>query len=254
MSTTVDTAARFLVAARRARRPGERMPEAIRPADADTAVAIQQRVTELLGFEVGGWKCSVPTAPRPIAMAPIYAPTITSAVPCPILPIAGKARIEPEIAFEMARDLAPRDAPYREAEVRAAIRTPRLVLELMGPRYIDPTAASFPELLADGIANQGLFVGPAVEHALDLVLDSFPIVIEGNGRPLHSVQGKHPDGHPLKPLVWLASYLATRGEGLRAGQIVTTGSYCGVVDLPLDTPLTVRFGDIGSLTVNFEAS
>ncbi|HEY1459520.1 MAG TPA: 2-keto-4-pentenoate hydratase [Casimicrobiaceae bacterium] len=253
MNTTVDTAARFLVAARRARRPGERMPEALRPADAETAVAIQQRVTELLGLAVGGWKCSVPTPPRPIPMAPIYASTITSAMPCPILPIAGKARIEPEIAFEMARDLTSRDAPYSEAEVRAAIRTPRLVLELMGPRYIDPTAATFPELLADGIANQGLFVGPAIECALDFALDSFPIIIEADGTALHSVQGKHPDGHPLKPLVWLANYLSKRSDGLRAGQVVTTGSYCGVVDLPLHTLLTVRFGEIASLSVEFSA-
>ena len=44
------------------------------------------------------------------AMAPIYAPTIFASSPCPILPIAGKARIEPEIAFFMGRDLPPRAA------------------------------------------------------------------------------------------------------------------------------------------------
>ena len=58
---------------------------------------------------IGGWKCSVPTTPRPVAMAPIYAPTIFSASPCPILPIGGLARIEPEIAFLMARDLPRRN-------------------------------------------------------------------------------------------------------------------------------------------------
>ena len=26
---------------------------------------------------------------------------------------------------------------------------------------------------------------------------------------------------------------------------VTTGSYCGIVDVPLDEPLTVTYGDLG---------
>jgi 2-keto-4-pentenoate hydratase len=251
ITTAIDAAARFLVAARQSRRPGERIPDAARPNDIDTALAIQKRVTELLGMPIGGWKCSVPTGPRPVAMAPIYAPTIFSISPCPILPIGGLARIEPEIAFLMARDLPRRSTPYSDADVRAAIRAPHLVLELIGPRYADPTAAAFPELLADAIANHGLFVGPAVPGALGHALDTFPIAIDAGGKSLHAVQGKHPDGHPLKPLVWLANYLAENGNGLIAGQIVTTGSYCGVVDVPLGTPLRVRFGDLGTLSVEF---
>jgi 2-keto-4-pentenoate hydratase len=250
-TAAIDTAARFLVAARQARQPGERIPEACRPADVDTALAIQKRVTELLGLPIGGWKCSVPTSPRPVPMAPIYAPTIFASSPCPILPIRSKARIEPEIAFVMARDLPRRATPYSEAEVRAAIRAPHLVLELIGPRYSDPATASFSEQLADAIANHGLFVGPTVPNALDHPLDVIPIAIDAAGESLHAVQGKHPDGHPLKPLVWLANYLAQRGEGLTAGQIVTTGSYCGVVDVPLDTPLSIRYGELGALSVKF---
>jgi 2-keto-4-pentenoate hydratase len=61
--------------------------------------------------------------------------------------------------------------------------------------------------------------------------------------------GKHPDGHPLRPLYWLINYLAERGEPLRAGQIVTTGSYAGVLEVPLDTPLTFKYGDFGSLSL-----
>ena len=36
---------------------------------------------------------------------------------------------------------------------------------------------------------------------------------------------------------------------LRAGMIVTTGSYCGVLDVPLDTPLTFTYGDLGTLAM-----
>jgi len=254
MTATTDAAARYLVSARRSRTPGERLPEAWRPADVEAALAIQRRVTELLALPIGGWKCSVPTAERPAIMAPIYAPTIFASSPCPILPIAGMARIEPEVAFVVGRDLPPRDQPYTDTEIRAAIREPRLVLELIGPRYADPASASFPELLADGIANQGLFVGPAIPDALKHPLDAMPIAIDVAGAAPHAVAGRHPDGHPQKPLLWLAKYLAQHGTGLSAGQIVTTGSYCGVVDVPLDTPVTVRFGDLGALSARFAAA
>jgi 2-keto-4-pentenoate hydratase len=246
-----DAAARHLVAARASRRAGERLPEACRPADVADALEIQERVREFLGVAIGGWKCSVPSAAREIAAAPIFASTITSNSPCAILPIEGKARIEPEIAFVIGRDLPSRATPYSEAEVRAGIRETRAVLELIGPRYADPAAVSYPEFLADSIANQGLFVGPVVVDGLALPLAAFRITIDTPKRQLLVRDGEHPDGHPLRPLVWLANHLASRGAGLTAGQLVTTGSYCGMVDVPLDTPLVVAFGDFGRLSVQF---
>jgi len=246
-----DAAARHLVAARASRRPGERLPEACRPADVADALEIQERVREFLGVAIGGWKCSVPSAAREIAAAPIFASTITSNSPCTILPIEGKARIEPEIAFVIGRDLPPRATPYSDAEVRAAVRETRTVLELIGPRYADPAAVTYPEFLADNIANQGLFVGPVVADRLELTLEAFRISILTPNRSQLVRDGEHPDGHPLRPLVWLANHLASRGAGLTAGQVVTTGSYCGMVDVPLDTPLVVAFGDFGRLSVQF---
>ena len=38
---------------------------------------------------------------------------------------------------------------------------------------------------------------------------------------------------------------------IEPGQIVTTGSYAGVLELPLATPLDIRFGDLGTLSVQF---
>ena len=246
-----DAAARHLVAARASSHAGERLPEACRPADVADALAIQERVRELLGAAIGGWKCSVPSAAREIAAAPIFVSTITSNSPCTILPIEGKARIEPEIAFVIGRDLPARATPYSEAEVCAGIRETRAVLELIGPRYADPAAVSYPEFLADSIANQGLFVGPVVVDGSELPLAAFRITIATPKRQLLVRDGEHPDGHPLRPLVWLANHLASRGAGLTAGQVVTTGSYCGMVDVPLNTPLVVAFGDFGRLSVQF---
>ena len=45
----------------------------------------------------------------------------------------------------------------------------------------------------------------------------------------------------------LAARMAMAGTPLRAGMIVTTGSCCGVVDVPIDTPLSFEYGDVGTL-------
>jgi 2-keto-4-pentenoate hydratase len=249
-------AARHLLAARRARQSGPRLAESCRPTELEDALCIQRRVQQLLGAETGGWKCSAPTAERAISCATIFASAIARASPCPVIASGGVVRIEPEIAFVLGRDLPHRAAPYGEAEVCAAIAETRLVLELLDSRYADPAAATFPELLADHVSNQGLFVGPVLPDALRRELDGFAIAVEVPHATLHERAGRHPDGHPLRPLVWLANFLASRSEigALKAGAIVTTGSYAGALEAPIGTPLRVRFGNLGEIGVELAAA
>jgi len=244
-----DAAANLLVAARKSGRPGARLPEALRPTDVDSAFAIQRRVGEMLGERVGGWKCSVPNGAGQLNVARVLASTITRTLPCAVVTTGTTAKIEPEVAFVMARDLPQRDTPYSESEVRAAISQTRFVLEIIGTRYADPAAASWHEMMADSMQNQGLFVGPLVPGGLDAALASFPVTVSGARGALSTHAGRHGDGHPLRPLYWLANFLAARGEGLAAGQIVTTGSYAGAIEVPLGEPLTVTFGELGAISV-----
>lgn len=249
---TIDAAALHLLAARRHRRPGPRMPGSCRPDGLEDALAIQRRVALLLKEPIGGWKCALPAADRMIA-APLYAETIRTSSPCAVPAHDAHARIEPEIAFVLNRDLPPRAAPYTEADVREAIGETRLVLELMGSRYEDPMSVPFPEMLADSANNYGLFIGPVVANGLERKLDAFALSIASPAGAIMARNAEHPDGHPLQPLVWLANWLRTGGggwgTGLASGQIVTTGSYAGALDVPLATPLTFTFGDLGKLEV-----
>ncbi|HVP89398.1 MAG TPA: 2-keto-4-pentenoate hydratase [Casimicrobiaceae bacterium] len=245
----MDQAAQHLVAARRAGQPGARLPESCRPIDLADAIAIQRRVQGLVKAATGGWKCSLPTPERAIACAPIFAASIRRDCPCPVVAHGSTVKIEPEIAFVLGRDLPPRANAYSEGEVRAAIAETRLVLELLDSRYADPAAVSFPEILADQVNNQGLFVGPVFAGGLAAPLEGFPVAVEASARTLHFRGGRHPDGHPLRPLVWLASYLAQQESGLAAGTIVTTGSYAGALEVPVGTALTVRFGELGAIAV-----
>ncbi len=250
--SALEAAALHLLAARRHRRPGPRLPVGSRPTTDKDALAIQRRIALLLDEPIGGWKCSLPT-PDKTLVAPIYEGTIRRTSPCAVPVYQTYARIEPEVAFVLAHDLPRRSRPYTDDDVRAAIGETRLVLELMGSRYADPAALPFPEMLADSANNYGLYVGPVVQHGLDRSLDAFPLAIHGPAGAILARDGAHPDAHPLRPLTWLANWLGTNSagwkQGLTAGQIITTGSYAGALDVPLATPLTITYGDLGKVEV-----
>ena len=248
--TIDDAAATELARRRRDGRRGPRLDPALRPVTLTEAFAVQHRVALRMGT-IGGWKCSLPAGDRMTA-APIYLDTLHRGAHATVFARGSMAQIEPEVAFVLARDIAPRQSPYEPDEVVAAIGEVHLVLELLGNRYDDPASVPFPEMLADGANNEGLVVGPVLERGLTLPLEAFAVQITGAGGFHLERAGRHPDGHPLKPLVWLANFMSERGERLRAGQIVTTGSYAGALEVPLATPLTVVFGTLGTMHVTLD--
>ena len=248
--TIDDAAATELARRRREGRRGPRLDQALRPITLTEAFALQHRVAVRMGT-IGGWKCSLPAGDRMTA-APLYTGTIHRGAHATVHARGAMAQIEPEIAFVLARDLAPRSKPYDEDDVTAAIGETHLVLELLGNRYEDPASVPFCEMLADGANNEGLIVGPVLEKALAQPLDGFAVGVTGIGGFHLERAGRHPDGHPLKPFLWLANFMRERGERLRTGQIVTTGSYAGALDVPLATPLTVTFGTLGTMHVTLD--
>jgi len=75
----IQEAAQFLVDARIRGVRVSNIPAEYRPADAQEGLAIQQRVVELLGKPIGGWKSSMPSVLRPLLYGPIFASSIVGA-------------------------------------------------------------------------------------------------------------------------------------------------------------------------------
>ena len=192
------------------------------PASIDDALAVQWRVLEILQERTAGWKCSVPSGDRMI-VAPLPASTIQRGTMCAITPQNGLALFEPEVAFVLGQDLPPRQEPYSAEETRSAIRETRIVLELMGTRYRDHASIHYFEALADSFRNAGLLVGPEIPAGLDAPLESFHLQVRSAVTTLVDRPVDHPNGHPLRPLVWLANFLSSRGQSLSAGQIIKIG-------------------------------
>ncbi len=249
-SSPVASAASILAARRRSDEQGPRLPESCRPLDVDTALAIQSSVTGQLGVPVRAWKCGTPAEGRIVA-APIYAVTVEGGGDCRAIVRAAHVRVEPELAFILGKDLPARNAAYTSAEVDAAIAETRLALELIDSRYNDPAGASFAENLADGLLNQGLFLGMAVDSEKARTTAAMPIRVTLESGHDSVLDGRHPNADPRAPLYWLAEFLRSKGTGLQAGQAVITGSYAGSFDLPVGQQATIRYGELGELTVRF---
>lgn len=248
----VTEAAIELARRRKAGLHGPRLPDACRPAGLADALAIQSQVSVHMGGAVGAYKCGTPTDDR-VVVAPIYSSTISTEPVCAVWAQNGRVRVEPELAFVLGRDLPARDQTYSHAEIDAAIGTVHLALELIDSRYDDQADLTFADRLADGLVNQGLWLGPEVPWQQASQAQAFAVewsVGQGAGTTL---TGRHPNDNPLLPLYWLVDHLRATGQGLQAGQVVITGSYAGTFPCPVEQDLSFTYGDLGRFKVRFHA-
>jgi hypothetical protein len=140
-----ELAAQFLLAARKRRTPGPRIPAQFRPADTDDAPSwytagscwVTSRRLQVL----------LPSTPRPVLLVPIFAPAIMHASPCPVLAVGGP-RAQSRRSRLSWHGPTSRATAYTESEVRDAIG--KRCARDSGSRYSDPDSATFPEVIADG--------------------------------------------------------------------------------------------------------
>lgn len=250
----IHQAAQILVDRRISGEQGERLPEACRPLTLEGALAIQEEVSvqwcATQDDSIGGWKCLLPPTDKWI-VGPIYTSTINTVPPLALWAPTGRARIEPELVFLFGKDLPAREQPYTPAEVDSAIVRTHMALELIHGRYSDPGSVAFPEMLADGLVNQGLFIGPEVDAEAARTAGKIAIKLSCAGGEQREHEGAHPNNSPRAPLYWLAEFLRSRGQGIVAGQAVITGSYAGVLDVPLNEDVTIEYVGLGCMTVCF---
>ena len=248
-SSDLDAAARRLHDLQFAGGSGPRLAPGLRPQEAVDGWHIQRRVSELRASPVIGWKCGLPQADRWVIAALHDALPAGTRLRAPAGP-AGMPRIEPEFAFRLGHDLAPRAAPYSPAEVKDAIGTVHLAVEVLGCRYDDADQASAAELLADGLWHQTLVIGPAIAGLEDE--PAFTLTLAVAGQAERTLDAHHPDNDARRPLYWLAEFLRQQGLGLLAGQVVITGSLAGAIELPFGDATVLRYGALGELALTID--
>ncbi len=267
-SWTLDTLVARLIAARRggARVTAERILSAIKNSDA--AYQVQARVDAALWPEAPAtvWKAgadsrdSLPTA-APIAPALVYASSAAS--PAAIAAASFTTRIvEAEIAYRFGEDLPPRATSYTMDEVAEAIAAMHVALEIVDPRIADFATASPLAKLADHLVNGAFVLGDGISNWRRVDLRKQKATLALDGKVHEAVTGSHSLGNPAVLLPWFVAHLGRlptwdaegRGgppRGVKAGDVVTTGSWTKVVEARAKQRVDVTFVDIGTATVTF---
>ncbi|MCP3937287.1 MAG: hypothetical protein GY708_18195 [Actinomycetia bacterium] len=250
----IDSFARLLIEARTSGEPLDSVPPSFVPESFEEAQLVDDRVAELSGWPVAGWKIGCTSehaqkllgAPGPFA-GRVYSVHESGAVLSDD-DLMVEPRLEGEIAFELIEPIAAGAAADRETVIDA-VGAIAPAIEFVGGRFTGFPGTPLLLVVADAGSNSLLVLGDRVDDVdlEDLGAANVQMMVgdevTGEGR------GSDVLGHPLNALMWLVEHLGGRGIDLDAGQVITTGTATQVSKLPVGSLATATIESIGSVTV-----
>jgi len=151
------------------------------------------------------------------------------------LPFARPEHVDPEEAFV------------------AAIASCHPVIEVVQWRIPGWESASPMLKLADSIGHGALILGEAIADWQSIDFATLTGAQEITGAPVKHATG-NPAGDMIRLIAWLADEGAVWSGGLRAGQIVTCGSWTGALPAPAGGTATTHFAGTQPVRVSFSAA
>ncbi|MGE0503407.1 MAG: 2-keto-4-pentenoate hydratase [Rhizobiaceae bacterium] len=228
------------------------------PTELAAAYSIQDAVVAELGATVPGWKVGVihpefrTEYPSERFAGPVSSTALMTAVEG--LPAkaaifeGGIAIVEAELVVRMAHDLPPRSSRYTPDDVRGAVGDTYIAIEVVNSPLSTLARLGPGALIADHGGNQALVLGQQIlfPHEPDLR----EVILRVNGQP--RAEGVVNKAQGCDALLFLANHLSGRGHGLKAGQVVATGSIAAIHEVAPGMILRAEFGQIGSVEVELQ--
>jgi 2-keto-4-pentenoate hydratase len=239
------------------RRLIEALPESCRPLDLAAGYEVQQALGELAGGTIG-WKIAATSkagqrhigvdGPLTGRLYERFAHPSGATLPTGHLHMRVA---EAEFAFRMSRGLPPRGRAYERDEVMQAVAALHLAIEVPDSRYRDFAKVGGAQLVADDTCAAYFVLGPEAKdwRGIDLALHA--VAAQKNGAPVGTGSGANVLGDPRLALTWIANELSQRGSGLRAGEVVTTGTCVPPVPIAPGDAVVMDFGAFGTVTASF---
>lgn len=256
MDDKIERLARVLAEAWTAGRTVPLPPIDDAPVSRAEAYAVQDRMAELIGGRVAGWKVGAtvkavqlfeghdgPLPGRIFADRLYESPAEVSAA------LVTGLKIEAEFAFRLTHDLGPDEAPFNAAAIAGSVVL-HPALELAGSRYAPGTGYRAARTF-DGIADNGssgaAVIGPAIENwqGLELATMGIELTIDGSP-PVQAYSGAY-RRDPVEITAETLNDLAARGVGLKRGDFILTGSLTLPTPLKAGQAVSARFGDHATL-------
>jgi 2-keto-4-pentenoate hydratase len=232
----------------------EEIPADIRPVSIADGWAVQQQVGAWAGPRCG-WKIAATSAAaqatlgldRPL-IGPLYEQFRHNTGAVLSLERLHMRMVEAELVFLIGRDVP---AGAARATVLSCVSALHLGVEVPDSRFVNSAAAGGPSVTADA-ASAGMFVlGPEVAHWRAATLPALRTAIEIDGVTVATGTGSAVLGDPVTALTWLAAELAERGSGLRAGDLVTTGTTTPPPSVRPGAAVRAVFGSWGEVVLSF---
>ena len=256
---TVHAAAAFLAQARLARTRMSGLPPELRPADLAAGYRVQDALHAALasaglgalaGHKIG---CTTPVMQQYLKIdhpcaGGVFSARVYREAACLRHGAFVRVGIECEIAVLLGRDLPPRDRPYAPTEVAPAIEACAAGIEIVDDRWIDYGRVDTPTLVADDFFNAACVLGAPRRFDTGTDLAAVRGAMSVNGREIGHGTGTDALGSPLNALAWLAS---ARG-GLKAGELVLTGSMVQTHWPVRGDACAVDIEGLGTARVSFE--
>jgi 2-keto-4-pentenoate hydratase len=244
----VKQCSEYLIECRRRRLRPRGLPSDIAPRDLDEAYRIQLAVARhrgiTIGFKVGITSAEAQRATG--ATAPIVgrlaSPDIVWGHKRTVLGEQHLRIAEAEVVFEIGEDLACARAPFSQEQIARSVSGAFAGIEICDSRFSDVDAVPLVDIVADNSNADLLIVGPRLSEADLQSLENLPVTLMRSGKNTVAGCTARVLGHPLASLTWLANWLAARGEGLKRGQLIASGSCTGITEFAASDVLVATFG------------
>ncbi len=223
----------------------------------DDAMDIQGEAFAQLGSPSVGWKVGATNAAAQEGFAidsPFYGPmaqagVLNSGDDLAKTPCVGA--VEPEYAFKMARDFPANGEAITVESAKAAVADVHIAIEVIGRCIGNPDYANGVGVTMDFGGNAAFVIGPQVKDWANQDLANTVVETMLDGEVKQTGNGQPVMGDPVNSVVWLAQQLATKGQCLKAGDWISTGTCTAVVPAEAGKTVSAKFGDFGEVSVNF---
>lgn len=259
MATISPTHPRLVNALVAARRDGHQIEEVSQLERVDTedeAYTVMLQVAQALGWTPAGWKIAATNADlqrRLRTTQPVCGITYLRHVREHPATLRHDELLDPiiecEILFVLGKSLPPRAQPYSEDEVAMAVDSAHIGIEVAQCRFPRKRLPDPLYIQADGFAAGHYISGAPIPDWRNSMLNGIEVVLERNGEAV--AQGSTNDvmGNPLHAVTWLSGRLNQLGWGLRAGDLVASGSCNILVPGRAGDAFQARFAGFGNVSL-----
>ena len=136
--------------------------------------------------------------------------------------------------------------------MEAAVAWVGPAFEIVGTRLEGGLAGAGTLAIADGGANIDFVRGPTGEAWRDADLTAHPVTLRINGVEVASGNSAMlVFGDPISGVAWLANHPELGVRGLKAGDVVTTGTCTGIKPLSPGDEAEADYGALGTVRARF---